>query len=113
MFDFNCAAAKQPPIMRRRYFAMSAPKSAPLPRKVYAAANAENGFGNPTHGKLVPAVFKSAPKSGAATAATEPARFTYLNFNISGGAASTSRGRTERHRRKPVFDYVPWSLLDR
>ena len=34
----------------------------------------------------------------------ETSRFSYFG--------STTSGRA-RHQRKPVFDYVPWSLLDR
>ena len=110
MFDLNCAA--KPPALRRRYFAESAPKSAPLPRKNYVDA-AESISKASAVGKARLPSFKIASNTTSQSpTTTEPSMFTYLNFNI-GGTASTSRGRSERHRRKPVFDYVPWSLLDR
>jgi hypothetical protein len=88
MFDLICAAKPQ-----AESAAGSAPKSAPLPRKKYDRV-----------GRLT---FKMAP-GGGERHTTEPSMFTYLNFS-----GSTSRCRTERQQRKLIFDYVPWSLLDR
>ena len=102
MFDLNCAA-KGPP---RRHLTETAPKSAPLPRKAYDRA----GSGADTVGKGLGKrlAFKMAAAGSKDDPTTEPSLFTYVNFSL-----STSRCRTERQRRKLVFDYVPWSLLDR
>jgi hypothetical protein len=110
MFDLNCAAKSAQP--RPRILSQSAaPQSAPLPRKSYKDRGGDRGTAaaatvGKNSGKRF--AFKMAPVGGRGESTTEPSMFTYLNF---GG--STSRCRTERQQRKLVFDYVPWSLLDR
>ena len=66
--------------------ATTAPKSAPIRRKKFVTLS----------------------KNSSAGKETGPSRFTYLNF----GSGSTGRGK-ERFKRTPIFDYVPWSLLNR
>jgi len=110
MFDLNCAAKSAQPRQQYRK-ECAAPKSTPLPRKIYTDGGGVPGTAaaatvGKSSGKRL--AFKMASIGSKGEATTEPSLFTYLNF---GG--STSRCRTERQRRKLVFDYVPWSLLDR
>ena len=88
MFGLNCASSnkgkKSPATVT-----ITAPKSAPVKRKK---------FGGSTTGK----------SATSQAFETLPSRFTYLNF---GSTATT--GRREKFKRTPIFDYVPWSLLDR